>query len=202
MFCSECGAAGAGKFCSACGHALIASPPPIDWESSIEHSVIVKVPEVAEQIRQAEVRASKRLQGDAVIDLVDKLAAPLTMGISSRLTAKVLTPIASALGIRTKKAHCQSFALPPGRAMARLLIGMADRGYKLTSVEQQPASCTLTADIPADLCSLVGTLRIELTRTAMGVNLSVEAVIEGQWYDWGKCNRRIGELLQSIRSAA
>src|SRR5690606_35824347 len=98
--------------------------------------------------------------------------------------------------------HRELFALPPGKVLAQVLIALAEHGHKLTQVDQSPDRCTLSAAIPADLCSIDGVLRIAVSRAAGGTQLEAEALIEGQWYDWGKCRRRLDELFANVRSAA
>jgi hypothetical protein len=209
MYCTECGTQGNGKFCGQCGHPLggqgrTAPPPlpPVDWTHSLDHAVVSSAPAVREQIAMAEVRASQKLDGEQLFDVVDKMVQPLTSGVSARLAAKLAKPLTSALGIRTGKQHREVLALPPGKVLAQVLVALAEFGHKLTKVEQQPHSCTLLATIPTDLCSLEGLLKLTITRLPHGTELAAEAVIEGQWYDWGKCQRRLDELVQSVRTAA
>lgn len=205
MYCSNCGAKAAGKFCSECGHRLgtaTESDPVVDWESSIDLAVVKHVPEVVDKIAMAEVRAEKRLQGNELLGLFDKVMTPLTGGLTVKTTAKITTPITSAMGFKTSKACSEFLVLPPGRVLANVLIAMAEFGHKLSKVDQKPDSCTLTAEIPADLCSVDGTLKITVNPSEGGTWLSLEAIVAGQWYDWGKCQRRIGEMLKAVNEAA
>ncbi|MFO0915113.1 MAG: hypothetical protein U0795_19285 [Pirellulales bacterium] len=205
MFCSECGARAAGKFCSACGHKLLADVTATvdpDWEHSMDLAVVSAAPAVVAQVQQAKLRAEKSVNGEAWISLFDTLATPLTHGLSARTAAKILTPITSALGIRTTKTRHESFPLPPGVVLARILVSAAERGHTLTHVEQGPDSCQITANVPADLCAMNGTLTILVQRAPQGTDVRIDAVVEGQWYDWGKSERKIADLLLGVRKSA
>ncbi len=210
MFCTECGTPGEGKFCGQCGHPLNASSapkgpprlPPVDWTWSLDYLVVSSAPQVRAELEMAEARAGQKVGGDKLIDAVDQVMQPFTGGVSTRLAAKLSKPLTSALGFKTGKSHREVFALPPGKVLARVLIALAEHGHKLTGVEQRPDQCTLTAAIPADLCSIDGALRVTVARAAGGTELQAEALIEGQWYDWGKCRRRLDELFENVRGAA
>ncbi|QDV25100.1 hypothetical protein [Aureliella helgolandensis] len=205
MYCSECGKPADGKFCSHCGCQLQGQPtlpPVVDWQSSIDYATIIAVAEVREEIKFAEARATKKLNGDSFLDFMDQVVQPLTGGVSTRMAAKLSKPISTALGFRTGKSHRELLKLPPGKAIASILVGLAENGHQLTRVEQESTHCRLTASIPADLCSIDGEMRILIESTADGTLISAEAIIDGQWYDWGKCQRRLNELFQSVRAAA
>jgi hypothetical protein len=47
-----------------------------------------------------------------------------------------------------------------------------------------------------------GKLSITVRRHPQGTHVAARALIEGQWYDWGKCQRGLDELFQSLRPAA
>lgn len=205
MFCSDCGAQATGKYCSQCGHPLQPGSDivtaELDWQHSIDYATVSREPSVVAELQQAESRSKKRLQGESLLELVDTLASPLTYGLTTRTAAKVLTPITSALGFRVQRTREEQFNVPVGRVLARVLIALAERGQKINHVHQQPEACELTAEMPPDLCSYDGTLQIVITATAHGANVRMAAVVEGQWYDWGKCDRRISDVLQAIRAA-
>ncbi|MEO8271131.1 MAG: hypothetical protein ABI557_15525 [Aureliella sp.] len=170
--------------------------------SSIDYATIVAAAEVREEIKFAETRATQKLNGDSFLDLMDQILKPLSGGISTRMAAKISKPITSALGFRTGKTRIEVSTFPPGKVISRILVSLMENGHRLTGVEQGSNHCRLTASIPADLCSIDGELTIVVEVTAEGTLISAEATIDGQWYDWGKCQRRLNELFQSIRSAA
>lgn len=210
MFCTDCGTPGEGKFCGNCGHPLNASTPPkgpsqlppVDWTWSLDYLVISSTPSVRAELELAEARAGQKLGGEKLIDVIDQVMQPFTGGVSSRLAAKLSMPLASAIGLKTGKVHREQFPLPPGKVLARVLIALAEYGHKLTKVDQEQDACILLAAIPADLASINGELRVTVSRGTGQTELEAEAVIPGQWYDWGKCRRRLDELFHHVRAAA
>src|ERR1700683_615350 len=112
MFCSECGAKAEGKFCSECGTPLARRTPPIaaplpsatpvrplsvvptDWSDEIRYDVIVRQPDVRERIERHAKLAPKRMSGEDILGMYDKVASP---NVSMQKLAGVAQPICEAL---------------------------------------------------------------------------------------------------------
>ena len=80
MFCSQCGAKAAGKFCSSCGAPLLAivpgpnaddhdPQPPIDWKDLVDYETLLRVPEVRDRIAKSGAQSKKRMTGEEFLDM-------------------------------------------------------------------------------------------------------------------------------------
>jgi hypothetical protein len=206
MYCSECGKQAAGKFCCHCGVALQAGPvdlpPPGDWEESLDYHRILRVPEVRARVDAATAEAERGFSGPRLLKLIDQAATPLTGGVSSLALSKIAQPLTAKLGLRTCKDRTEMIALPPGRVLANIAVGLARAGYGDVEVKQFPDTCQFTVTLPADLRSMEGTLSITVSGSSAGTLVTAEALIEGVWYDWGRCKRQLDDLFGAAKVAA
>jgi len=209
MFCHECGQRAVGKFCSHCGTAIAAGqgePKPAEvlanWEESFDYDAIVQVPEVATRMKLATEQAERGVSGQKLMQLIDQAATPLTAGVSSLALARITQPFTAKLGFKTGKDRRESIALPPGRVIANLAVAFARAGLADVKACHSPEVCELTAVLPVDLRALEGKLSITVSREIATTLVSAAALIEGAWYDWGKCTRRLDDLFTAARQAA
>ncbi len=210
MYCSECGAEAAGKFCAHCGTPLAASPAgpaaDFDWRESCDFEQICKVAEVHRRIEAARHQAGGRVSGTQVLELVDTLAAPLMGGLSSVAMAKITKPMTTKLGLKTGKDRREFLMLPPGVVLANIAVALAEANHTITAVEydaQRDADrATIEATVEADLRGMEAKLAVAVERGEAGTWVIARARIDGQWYDWGKCQKRLDQLFANLRTAA
>lgn len=205
MYCSECGQKAWGKFCSHCGAALASladqNDMAIDWRESCDYDRIVRAPEVQARIEAAKA-AGPKISGSQWLGLVDAAAAPLMYGLSSVAIAKMVQPLYGKLGIKTSKRRREFAPLPPGVALSNIAVVLATVEHTMTSAQATAESCTLEARLPADLRSMESHLTLHVQRAEHGTWIAAEAMVEGQLFDWGKCQNRLDQLFAQVRTAA
>ena len=211
MFCSECGAEAAGKFCWSCGKPLVCgketaavieltpNKPAVNWQELVDVQQLLAVPDVRERIAQYAARAKKKFSGEDFIECCDKYLSPVTGGVPFSLIAKVTQPISEKLGLKTGKERSERVAGRPGEVIVALLCWLAENGHQLREMKQIANGCTLVSAVPSDIWSLKGDL--SLTVRVEGTSAVVEAAltIPGQVYDWGKSNRILDRLFGDLK---
>jgi hypothetical protein len=214
MFCSQCGAKAAGKFCSACGAPLLAiapatnlddhdPQPPIDWKNSVNYETLLQVPEVRDRIAKSAAQSKKHMTGEEFLDMygaaLGKLSGvPLPMG----KMAPFFQSMGARLGFKTGKSRTQLIAAPPGSVLVALLCSLARHGREVRSVQQLADGCVLTAALPSDLFALEGDLILGVARHPGGTRIDARTDIQGQWFDWGKSTRCLDDLFRDLTAAA
>ena len=174
----------------------------IDWEDSIEYQIVSDAPEVRAAIAQAKLQARQGVSSSQLLQVADQVATPFTAGVSSITIAKIAQPLYAKLGLKTGKERNELLPLRPGRALACILCALARQRNEVVDIQQADDACTLTALLPADLRGMDGKLTISVRRHQQGTLVTAQALIEGQWYDWGKCQRGLDALFASFRQAA
>ncbi len=114
--------------------------------------------------------------------------------------AKVIQPFYDSLGIRTTKKREEAIDLPIGRAIASALCSFAKNNQSLQKTHQFEAHCLLVAELPSSLCSLAGTMLVELHRHGDRTRMVATAIIPGQAYDWGKGHRCLDQLFRDMHT--
>ncbi len=213
MYCTECGASVAGKFCGECGTRVGAQrapernePAPIDrspldWSQSLDYAAVTAVPEVRARIERAAQEGEGRLSGDKFMQLMDAVTQPM-IGVPSSLVVKITQPINAKLGLKMGKNRDEQFQAPAGRVLVGVLCALASAGCRLNDVQQSADACTLLATIPCDFLTMTGRLNMTITRSGAGAKVTAQAAIDGQLYDWGNSRRRLDALFSAVRQAA
>jgi hypothetical protein len=203
MFCTECGHEASGKFCANCGTPVdaVTLVPIFDWPESCDYDRIIQVPEVRKRIAEAKAKAGKRVSGSALLGLVDAAASPLMGGLSSLTIAKIAQPLAAKMGLKTGKEHGEYLLVTPGEVLANLAVALAGIEHELTGSVHTDNHCTLEATLPADLRSMESRLSITVHRVAKGTHVTAAVTIDGQWYDWGRCQKGLDQLFAGLRAA-
>ena len=204
MFCSECGCRVTGKFCSSCGTRVQlgakAHCDVFDWRQSCDFERIRHVAEVHQRVEQAKSAASG-VSGSQMLGLIDAAASPLMGGLSSLAIAKVTQPLTAKLGFKTGKERRELVMLPPGEVLANLAVTLASIEHSITSVTFGDNHCHIQATLPPDLRAMEVRLAVNVERAEQGAWIAATAVVEGQWYDWGKCQSRLDRLFTGLRAA-
>ncbi len=209
MYCSECGVKASGKYCHQCGAPLHASEsvpvllpiddklPTVSWEHDVRYARVIQVEAVRHTIAMLASHAKKGVSGEAILKLYDKvMASPIPL----ESLAKVIQPFYDSLGIRTTKKREEAIDLPIGRAIASTLCSFAKNNQSLQKTHQFEAHCLLVAELPSSLCSLAGTMLVELHRHGDGTRMVATAIIPGQAYDWGKGHRCLDQLFRDMQT--
>ncbi len=214
MYCTECGASVAGKFCGECGTrvsprdaAKPIEPTPddrsiaFDWTQSLDYAAVTAVPEVRQRIERAAREGEGRLSGDKFMQLMDAVTQPM-IGVPSSVMVKIAQPLNAKLGLKMGRHRDEQFATPPGRVLVGVLCALASTGCRLGDVQQEPDACTLNAEIPCDFLTMTGRLTMTVARQGAGAMVRAQAHIDGQLYDWGNSRRRLDRLFTAVRQAA
>lgn len=216
MFCSECGARAAGKFCSHCGHALLViaeqtqplaetiASTLVDWAPSIDYEAIISVPAVRKRIAHHATQSKKRMTGEEILDLYGKALGKLSgapVALPMTAVAHFAQSLHAKLGIKTGKSRTATFTAPPGEVLVSILCNLAREGRALRDVQQASDGCTLVAALPSDLFSLEGDLVIAVSRHAAGTRVEARTDIQGQMFDWGKSARCLDQLFAELGPA-
>jgi hypothetical protein len=208
VYCSECGQAACGKFCSSCGsplsataaNAVVSADGEPDWEHEVRYEEILKFPGVRETIERHARQARKRMTGEQFLALADKV---VPLGVSMEGLTAIAQPLYARLGIKTGKERTQQVRAPVGKVLVGVLCSLARNGQTLRAVTQGTDGCLLEAALPSDLFSLEGELLVGVHRDGTQAQVSAATHIRGQLYDWGKSNRCLETLFSDVvREAA
>ncbi|MFO0947105.1 MAG: zinc ribbon domain-containing protein [Planctomycetota bacterium] len=199
MFCSNCGKPGKGNFCAHCGHRFAEGTPepeaPIDWENEVRYETLLRVPEVRSAIDRHGAMAKKGFTGEQFLAVFDKVSP---IGVPLETVAAIAQPLYRKLGIATGKDRTETFSIPVGRVIVRVLCSLARNGQKLRGVQQGTDGCVLEAVLPSDLFSFEGELLVSVHRKGAGTEVRAVTKIPGQYFDWGKSKRCLERLVQEL----
>ena len=211
MYCSECGAQGVGKFCSACGVRLSAAGElagqvielPLDWVTLVDYDSLIRIPAVRDRIACSAAQSQRRMTGEDFLDLCGKAlgnfaGAPLPMSSIAHFAQS----LHAKLGVKTGKSRSQFFPTPPGAVLVALLCSLAREGRHLRGVHQLTDGCIVVAALPSDLFALEGDLMISVGLSGAGSQVDAKTEIKGQLFDWGKSRRCLEALFAELGSAA
>lgn len=212
MFCSECGAQAAGKFCSVCGTKLqpIDSSStetitlPTDWSDLIEYETLLRIPEVRDLIARAASQSKKAITGEDFLEMSGKALgnmAGLPISLPMTSIAHFAQSTYAKLGIQTGKSRNEFIAQPVGRVLVGLLCSLARAGRNVRGAHQLTDGCILVAALPSDLFALEGDLIITVARAPGGSRVEAKTEIKGQLFDWGKSTRCLDALFAELVSA-
>jgi hypothetical protein len=171
-----------------------------DWRQSCDFERITRVPEVHQRVQQAKSAVSG-VSGSQMLGLIDAAASPLMGGLSSLAIAKVTQPLVAKLGFKTGKERREFVLLTPGEVLANLAVTLASIEHSIMSVTFGDNHCHIQATFPPDLRAMEVRLAVKVDRAAAGVWIAATAEIEGQWYDWGKCQSRLDRLFTGLQAA-
>lgn len=211
MFCSECGATAADKFCWSCGKPLVQGsadpsvdstvelvPVTIDWTQLTNYEVLLRIPEVRDRIARHTALCQKKLTGEEFLEACDKLLTPLTGGVPLTLIAKLAQPLSTRLGLKTGKTRCERLGQGAGTVIVAVLCSLAQNGHTLGEVTQLKNGVTLRAAAPSDIWSHKGDLHIDVRAAGAVTQIEAAYTIPGQLYDWGKSQRGLAQLFTDI----
>jgi hypothetical protein len=133
--------------------------------------------------------------------LIDAAASPLMGGLSGLAIAKVTQPLTAKLGFKTGKKRREVVMRTPGEVLANLAVTLAPIEHSITGVTFGDNYCHIQATLPPDLRAMEVRLAVNVERAAQGTSIAATAVVEGQWYDWGKCQSRLDRLFTGLRAA-
>ena len=196
MYCSHCGSAASGNFCSDCGSALVSAADVANWEQEIRYDRLVRLPHIRAAIDEQARRSPKRLSGEQFLALSEGL---LPGGAPLQLLASILQPLYASWGIGTGKQRQQAIAAPPGRVLLRLLCSLARNGQTLRQVRQASDGCAIEAALPSDMWALESDLLVAVRANANYTEVQAATKIKGQLFDWGKSSRCLERLLADLQ---
>lgn len=205
MFCSQCGAAATGNFCSACGARLVVAATPASqpgsWHDEHRYAVLIGLDAVRDQIAQCAAGAQPGLGSEHFLELCDAAFSSLG-GVSLQTVGNIAMTLGARLGVATGKTSTRECSAPIGRVIVAALCSLARHGQALEHVRQAEDGCVLEAALRPDMRSLKGRLVVAIRRTDRGAAVEAAVKIPGQLFDWGKskqCLERLFEDLDSLR---
>ena len=217
MYCSDCGALAAGKFCSACG-ARIAVPGGVprvvdddhgdldvdgDWSQIVDYQTLLRHADVRARIAQAAAECKHSLSGEQFLEFCEKALGQFTVvPIPYNALAKIAQPLSASLGIETGKSRVQSFRQPVGTVLVAVLCSLARHGRKVKAARPIENGCALDAEFPSDIFALAGEIRVVVRRQGEGTIVEAATHIPGALFDWGKSHRCLEQLLGETAAAA
>jgi hypothetical protein len=224
MYCSNCGLTASGNFCAHCGHKLQpderqkpvrrddAPPEPDDglpifdadalladedqWAHEVNYKALIRHPDVRDLLVMAGNRAHASVTGEEFLKKFDSVVPGLSIATS------IVQPLYSKWGVKTGKSVSQRFERPVGRTIVSILCALAEGSSKIRNVHQLQNGCRIEASIPSDIWSFEGVLYIHVERQGTGALVEAATKIPGQWFDFGKSQRVLDQLMGSIRNAA
>jgi hypothetical protein len=224
MFCSFCGKPADGNYCEHCGHKLrdselkelikpdvkplevVDGTPVYDadalldeedqWAHEVNYKTLVRHPDVRDLLVMANNRAHAGMTGEEFLKKFDSAIPGLSIATS------IVQPLYSSWGVKTGKTVSQRFDRPVGKTIVSILCALAEGSSKIRNVQQLPSGCRIEASIPSDIWSFEGILYIHVERQGTGTLVEAATKIPGQWFDFGKSQRVLNQLLTNIRNAA
>ena len=230
MYCSNCGTAAEGNFCSQCGHKLHRPEPhPVGQQLPAPqhdpHAPIFDADELVADagqpaaanedweneinyktlVRHPDVRELLEMAGNRAKSPVSgeeflKKFESVVPGVS--IAAKIAQPLYSQLGVKTGKTAAQQFDRPAGKITVAILCALAEGSSKIRDVQQLTNGCQIEASIPSDIWSFEGILTIQVMRQGHGTRVEAATNIPGQLFDFGKSQRFLTRFLGNVRKAA
>lgn len=207
MYCSNCGEAAAGNFCSACG-ARVSAPTQVpvalpvaravalpDWRHEVRVEALLRHPAVRERVARSAALAVKGVSGEKWLELFDKIARP---PVSFKTVVEVAGPLYARLGIATGKSRAGALAAPAGEVLAAVLCSLARHGQTVAGSHQCGDGCVIDAALPSDFFAMAGKLVVTVRRAGAGTSLEAATAIPGQLYDWGKSRRCLDQLFAEV----
>jgi hypothetical protein len=224
MYCSDCGQPASGKFCAHCGHKLppaeprepvkrddtplqiVDGTPVLDadsliddedqWAHEVNYKTLVRHPDVRDLLVMAGNRAHAGVTGEEFLKKFDSAIPGLSIATA------IVQPLYSNWGVKTGKSVAQRFERPVGKTIVSILCALAEGSSKIRDVHQLQNGCRIEASIPSDIWSFEGVLYIHVERQGTGTLVEAATKIPGQWFDFGKSQRVLDQLLTNIRNAA
>lgn len=213
MFCEDCGKLVRGRFCGHCGRRVILENDSSSVTASADKTLtladvvdgwryesrvdeLLQWPEVRAAVDGAGRQAVKRMTGEQMLALVDKL---VPQPVSMEGVATVAQLVWTRLGVKTDRRRETVVAEPIGETVVRALCSLARRGQSLSKVSPAADGCVLEAAQPSDFWSLAGTLVITVRRRAAdATEVTAVATVTGQMFDWGKNARSLHTLFDDL----
>ena len=202
LHCPKCQEKITGKYCSECGtkgtdknesKELIVK----SWREESDLSLIIENPKVQTIIRGVLEKSKKSISADEFLKRVDLLLSPLT-GISLKKMTDILLPLYKKLGIKTGKSKTAYYSDIIQEVLLKTLCSLAKNNYPLIEVKQAYNGIILIAEIPSDMRTFGGKVIISLQENDEEVQVSIDAKIKGQLYDWGKSKSVIKNIYKDI----
>jgi hypothetical protein len=206
MFCEDCGKPVHGRFCGHCGRRIVLDNEAdagltladvVDgWRYESRVDDLLQWPEVRAAVDQSGRQAVKRMTGEQLLALADKL---VPQPVSMEGVAAVAQIVWTRLGVKTDRSRATLLTAPIGETLVRTLCSFARRGQSLSKVSQAADGCVLEAAQPSDMWSLAGTLVVTVHRRAAdATEVTAIATVTGQLFDWGKNARCLHTLFDDL----
>ncbi len=196
-----------GNFCAKCGHALtdtavIPAPAPETWQDECHYAVLMRIPQIRDQIAQAAQAAQTHISAEAFLTAADTLISAVTplKLVPLAAMATITVPIYQHLGIKTGKTRSEVMPTKIGTIIVNTLRAMATQGQKMKTVRQFDDGCMLEAEIPSDFWSWKGSLFVSIRKHDTACQVDAATSIGGQLYDWGKSKRCLDDLFAFIKN--
>ncbi|WP_405397600.1 hypothetical protein [Maribacter sp. Asnod2-G09] len=203
-YCPDCKEKIDGKYCSECGSKGIEKNNvdglvTANWREEKDLARIVKNKEVQVFIKQYLDKTKNTLSAEEFFERVDLVFSPLT-GFSLKKLAEVTVPLYKKMGIKTGKFKIEHFEYSPQEVLIKILCSLAQHKYPIKEVNEASNGLILVAEIPSSMKTFGGEIIITLENKIGKTSVSVNSIIRGQLYDWGKSKSIVKALFADIEN--
>jgi hypothetical protein len=215
MYCVQCGAGGAARFCRECGKsqsldiqdgstvfvepntAVSKASLTDDWAQGLDYHRLLEFDEPRKRLVAASKRSKSGVTGDDVLAIFEAVSPSK---ISWSKLTHAIVPFVDKLGIRTSNRTQADWQAPAGRVLLAYLCTLASHSLEVTEVQQEEDSCILSAKIPLGIITNSGKVTTKLETQSGWVRATMVVTISGQFYDWGRSKRLLEDFLAGINA--
>ncbi len=181
-----------------------AAPPAVeeyhgDWHREVRYDLLIRHPEVREHLKRAANHKVFRLSAEQSIKVYDKFVAKAIGGVPVGDMADILLPLCKKWGLKTGKNRNELIPAPVGATTVSALYALAYLEAPLKEVLQARDGCVVEAKLPSDMFTWEGQVLLTVHAGPYGTQVEAVARVEGQMFDWGKCNRWLDSIFQTMR---
>ncbi len=193
MNCPNCKQPANGNYCSHCGARL-------KWEplSSLTRYRDIIADDRCRKIIEQET--GKTRPGMSANEFLQYAQIVLPTRLPLAVLASISAKAGKKLNLGSENYGFGFYRRPFAHVVLAVLTSLARQSYSIKKVQETEDRCLLEAAIPSGIWNLEGRLQIIIASEEGKSRVFAEAKIFGQWLDWGKTKRLIGNLLKDVET--